>query len=102
MAIISLSYNTEDKKVSCAVDGKDMEEMSYFCLSKYKDDEVYLEMAMEPQKVNGVTTYTRVVASDNTKNYQNTVSFSKDNTLVKVDGVKDIKASVANWLGFYK
>lgn len=102
MAVINLTYDTEGKKVACTIDGKEMPEMAYFCMSRYNEDEVYLEMAMEPKKENGVTTYTRVVASDNTKNYQNSEAFTKDATLVKVTGLKDIKGSVANWLGFSK
>lgn len=102
MAIITLSYDTADKKVSCAVDGAEMEDMCYFSLSRYEEGEAYLEMVMEPKKTNGVTTYTRVVASENAKKYENTEAFSKDKSLVKVAGITNIKDSVAKWLGFNK
>ena len=102
MALITLTYDTADKKVSCAVDGTEMPDMCYFSLSKYEEGEAYLEMVMEPKKTNGVTTYTRVVASNNAKKYENTEAFSKDKTLVKISGFTNIKESVAKWLGFNK
>lgn len=105
MAIITLEYNTLDKKASCKVDGQELDEMTYFCLHCY-EEEGYLEMSFEPKKENGITTYTRVVAAENAKSYEKTSKFGNDNTLVIANKSEENKENLgkmmSDWVSLSK
>lgn len=106
MAQITLTYNTQDKTVNCLVDGKELDDITYFCLSRYDEADAYLEISFEPKRENGVTTYTRVVASENVKPYENAVKFSSDSTLVVANKSEENKEilgkKMADWVSLSK